>query len=85
MRIAIVAAFALALTTLVGTRGHADPYRWCAEYGGGGRAAVPTVISSPWSSAEPPCQASVASAGRTGSTMVGPVTTPETMGSRRPR
>jgi hypothetical protein len=30
-----VVVFALAFTALVGDRGQADPYRWCAEYGGG--------------------------------------------------
>jgi hypothetical protein len=37
MRALSVAVFALAITILLPiARGQADPYRWCAEYGGGG-------------------------------------------------
>ena len=35
MQIVFPAALAVSLTVLVGTPGRADPYRWCAEYGGG--------------------------------------------------
>ena len=35
MRIVFPAALAVSLIVLVGTPGRADPYRWCADYGGG--------------------------------------------------
>ena len=85
MRIAIVAAFALALTTLVGTRGHADPYRWCAEYGGGGQGGGTNCYFVTLEQ----CRAAVSGIGgfcrENGFYDGRPVTTPETMGSRRPR
>ena len=37
MRIGFIAIFALILMILLPiNHGQADPYRWCAEYGGGG-------------------------------------------------
>lgn len=35
MRLLGLAISALALSALVPVAGHADPYRWCAQYGGG--------------------------------------------------
>ena len=39
-----------------------DPYRWCADYGGGGMGQAALLISSRWSNAAGPSPATAAAA-----------------------
>jgi hypothetical protein len=85
MRIVFPAALAVSLTVLVGTPGRADPYRWCAEYGGG-RGGGTNCYFVTWEQ----CSAAVSGVGgfcrQNGFYDGRPVTTSETTpGSRRHR
>ena len=85
MQIVFPAALAVSLTVLVGTPGRADPYRWCAEYGGG-RGGGTNCYFVTWEQ----CSAAVSGVGgfcrQNGFYDGRPVTTSETTpGSRRHR
>jgi hypothetical protein len=85
MRIVFPAALVVSLTVLVGTPGRADPYRWCADYGGGFGGGGTNCYFVTFEQ----CRAAVSGVGgfcrQNGFYDGRPVTTPETTGPRSRR
>ena len=59
MRLIFPLLAALAFTALPSTASHADPYRWCAEYGGGAHGGSTSCYFVTFAQ----CQASVSGVG----------------------
>jgi hypothetical protein len=59
MRLIVPLLTALALTPVLSTASHADPYRWCAEYAGGAHGGSTSCYFMTYAQ----CQASVSGVG----------------------